>query len=94
VPGYRDDAPLAAREVTDASASPAGTPQCRAVRFNLLVVMAGRWPPANRAPATRRAAVMPPGLFVEHLACGLLRTCDNQRDGPSIGPGPKAQLFS
>jgi hypothetical protein len=54
VPSYRDDAPLAAREVTDANASPAGTPQCRAVRFNLLVVMAGRLPP--RTGRRRRAA--------------------------------------
>jgi hypothetical protein len=35
----------------------------RVVRFNLMVVMAGRLPPADRAPATRRAAAMPPGAF-------------------------------
>jgi hypothetical protein len=58
VPGYRDGAPLAAREATDANANPAGTPQCRAVRFNLMVVP-GRLAPepsAGGAPRGRGAA--------------------------------------
>jgi hypothetical protein len=57
VPGYRDGAPLASREATDANANPAGTPQCRAVRFNLMVV-SGRLPlepNAGGAPRGRGA---------------------------------------
>jgi hypothetical protein len=59
VPGYRDDAPPSAREATGANASLAGTPQCRAVRFNLRVMEPGRLPPksnAGGAPRGRGAA--------------------------------------
>jgi hypothetical protein len=38
-------------------------------RINLVVVVPGRLPPADRAPATRRAAAAPSGHFVEHLVC-------------------------
>jgi hypothetical protein len=38
-------------------------------RINVLVLLAGRLPPADRAPATRHAAAAPSGQFVEHLEC-------------------------
>jgi hypothetical protein len=41
----------------------------RDVRINLMVVVAGRLPPAYRAPATRRAAAAPSGQVGEHLVC-------------------------
>jgi hypothetical protein len=65
----------------------------RVVRFNLRVMKAGRLPPADRAPATRRAAVMPPGAFRRTHGVRAAANACYQKDGPSNGLGPKAQLF-
>jgi hypothetical protein len=67
VPGYRDGAPLAAREATGLSARPAGTPQSRAVTCTSQETLCRGERHLNLTPAAHRAVAAPPRHVVEHL---------------------------